>query len=78
MTPEEETLKKIKYVLSCGNEAQAIRLIEQYGNWIQEQTEKLLTTVTLGQSEKSDCSCKVESQFRECKNFKCVRFIEGV
>jgi hypothetical protein len=33
MTPEEETLQKIKLVLSCGNNAQAIRLLEQYGEW---------------------------------------------
>lgn len=40
MTPEEETLEKIKYVLSFGNDAQAIRLIEQYGHWKQEQTKQ--------------------------------------
>lgn len=40
MTPEEETLEKIKYVLSFGNDPQAIRLIEQYGHWKQEQTEQ--------------------------------------
>jgi len=40
MTAEEETLEKIKYVLSCGNESQAIRLIEQYGHWKLEQTEQ--------------------------------------
>lgn len=31
MTAEEETLEKIKFVISCNNDAQAIRLIEQYG-----------------------------------------------
>lgn len=30
-TLEEDTLSKIKFVLSMGNEAQAIRLLEQYG-----------------------------------------------
>jgi predicted DNA-binding protein (UPF0251 family) len=41
MTPEEETLEKIKYVLSCGNDAQAVRLIEQYGYWKEEQAKQL-------------------------------------
>ena len=31
MTTEEELLQDIKFMLGCGNEAQAIRLIEQYG-----------------------------------------------
>ena len=31
-TLEEETLEKIKFVLSCGNDAQAIRLLEKYGD----------------------------------------------
>ena len=35
-TPEEETLEKIKLVLSMGNDAQAIRLLEQYGSFMQE------------------------------------------
>ena len=35
-SPEEELLNNIKYVLSVGNESQAIRLIEQYGHWKQE------------------------------------------
>jgi hypothetical protein len=30
-SPEEETLSKVKFVLSANNDAQAIRLIEQYG-----------------------------------------------
>lgn len=37
-TPEEETLSKIKFVLSCNNYAQAIRLLEQYGQWQQERS----------------------------------------
>jgi hypothetical protein len=37
-TPEEETLNKIKFVLSCGNDTQAIRLLEQYGQWQQERS----------------------------------------
>ncbi len=36
-TPEEETLNKIKMVLSMGNEAQAIRLLEQYGEFKKER-----------------------------------------
>lgn len=36
-TPEEETLNKIKLVLSCNNDAQAMRLIEQYGQWQAER-----------------------------------------
>ncbi len=35
-SPEEELLNNIKYVLSVGNDSQAIRLIEQYGHWKQE------------------------------------------
>lgn len=35
---EEETLEKIKFVLSCNNDAQAIRLIEQYGQFKAEKT----------------------------------------
>ena len=31
MTPEEEILEKIKFVLSVNNDAQALRIIEQYG-----------------------------------------------
>jgi hypothetical protein len=31
MTHEEDLLEKIKFVLLCKNEAQAIRLLEQYG-----------------------------------------------
>jgi hypothetical protein len=35
--PEEETLAKIKFVLLANNDAQAIRLLEQYGGYMQEQ-----------------------------------------
>jgi hypothetical protein len=35
-SPEREVLNKIKFVLSAGNDAQAIRLIEQYGFWKEE------------------------------------------
>lgn len=35
-SPEEELLNNIKYVISVGNDSQAIRLIEQYGHWKQE------------------------------------------
>ena len=37
-TPEEETLVKIKLVLLAGNDAQAIRLLEQYGGFMQERS----------------------------------------
>jgi len=37
-TLEEETLTKIKFVLSCGNDSQAIRLLEQYGDWKQKRS----------------------------------------
>jgi len=33
MSPEEEILEKIKFVLSCNNDTQAIRIIEQYGHF---------------------------------------------
>ena len=35
-SPEKETLEKIKFVLSANNESQAIRFIEQYGEWVKE------------------------------------------
>lgn len=34
ISPEQETLDKIKYVLSMGNEAQAIRHLEYYKEYI--------------------------------------------
>tara|TARA_R110002049_G_scaffold5246_1_gene37069 strand:- start:647 stop:988 length:342 start_codon:yes stop_codon:yes gene_type:complete len=40
MKPEEEVLQKIKHVLSVGNESQAIRLIEQYGEFKQEESKQ--------------------------------------
>tara|TARA_R110000851_G_scaffold284956_1_gene438549 strand:- start:22 stop:438 length:417 start_codon:yes stop_codon:yes gene_type:complete len=42
MTEVENILSKIKYLLSCGNDAQAERLIEQYGFDKQEQTKQLI------------------------------------
>jgi hypothetical protein len=39
VSPEEEVLNKIKFVLSANNDSQAIRLIEQYGFW-KEQNAK--------------------------------------
>lgn len=35
-SPEEEVLQSIKFVLLAGNDAQAIRLLEQYGAYMQE------------------------------------------
>lgn len=40
-TPEEETLQKIKFVLSANNNAQAIRLLEQYGEFKQQKSNKI-------------------------------------
>lgn len=37
-TPEEETLIKIKSVLFCNNDSQAIRLLEQYADFKIEQS----------------------------------------
>ena len=42
MTEVEEALQKIKYVLSCGNNAQAERIIEQYGFYKQERAKQLI------------------------------------
>lgn len=39
-SPEKETLEKIKFVLLANNESQAIRFIEQYGEWIKENCRK--------------------------------------
>ena len=44
MTPEEETLEKIKFVLLCKNDSQAIRIIEQYGDYKKDQALQLLQT----------------------------------
>jgi len=41
MTAEEETLEKIKYVLSMNNDSQARRIIEQYGHYRHEQALQL-------------------------------------
>ena len=34
-TPEEEVLGKLKFLIAAGNDAQAIRMIEDYGLWKQ-------------------------------------------
>jgi len=50
-TPEEETLAKIKFVLLAGNDAQAIRLLEQYGGFMQEKSyseEEMLQALNIG------------------------------
>ena len=36
---EEELLEKIKFALHCNNEAQAIRMLEQYKYYIQNKYE---------------------------------------
>ena len=38
-TVEEELLEKIKFALRCNNEAQAIRMLEQYKYYIQNKHE---------------------------------------
>ena len=38
-TVEEELLEKIKFALHCNNEAQAIRMLEQYKYYIQNKYE---------------------------------------
>ena len=38
-TVEEELLEKIKFALHCNNEAQAIRILEQYKYYIQNKYE---------------------------------------
>lgn len=40
VSPEEETLEKIKFVLLSNNNAQAIRHIESYGFWREEKIRK--------------------------------------
>ena len=47
MTPEEETLEKIKFFLSCNNESSARRAIEQYGHYRQEQALQLQQGVVM-------------------------------
>ncbi|CAL2091864.1 hypothetical protein T190611E02C_40309 [Tenacibaculum sp. 190524A05c] len=44
MNLEEETLEKIKFMLSCNNEAQAIRAIEQYGFYKHQEAIKLFNS----------------------------------
>ena len=39
-TVEEELLEKIKFALHCNNEAQAIRMLEQYKYYIQNEIRK--------------------------------------
>lgn len=39
-TPEEEVLMKIKSVLVFNNDAQAIRILEQYKHWIINNEQK--------------------------------------
>ena len=40
MSPEEETLEKIKFALLCNNEAQAIRILEQFIFYYREQKDE--------------------------------------
>ena len=51
VSSEEELLKSIEFVLSAGNRAQAIRMIEQYGHWKQEglySAEDMRNTYSIG------------------------------
>jgi hypothetical protein len=40
MSPEQETLEKIKFVLQCNNDAQAIRILEQFSFYYKEQKDE--------------------------------------
>jgi hypothetical protein len=67
-TPEEETLAKIKFVLSTNNDTQAIRLLEQYKEWQQEQIlDFLYSEIT----ERRDYSAS-----KMC--YKVIEFIENI
>ena len=48
---EEELLEKIKFVLSCKNDSQAIRMIEQYGHYKEEQMLKTQESFDKAQRE---------------------------
>ena len=51
---------------------------KRYTNaYIEGYNQALLIAPVVGRSEQLVCSCKTEPQFRECSNFKCIRFIEG-
>jgi hypothetical protein len=36
-TPEEEVLGKLKFLIACGNDAQAIRFLEEYAEFQKER-----------------------------------------
>lgn len=67
-TQEYDLLQHIKFCLECKNEAQAIRLIEQYGHYKQEEryTEQEVLTILEGLKDIP------RSQFKEefLKKFK--------
>ncbi len=41
MSYEKEVLEKIKYLIACGNDSQAIRVIEQYGHYMEHKSNKI-------------------------------------
>lgn len=72
-SPEEETLQKIKFVLLANNDAQAIRLLEQYGGWMQEQDKNKFSEEDLKHAFFSGC----QSERRIRPRVKCwEEFIE--
>ena len=65
-----------------GNRDRIIELLTEV-RYTTNDIEKVADEICLlfnvvGQSKQLVCSCKTEPQFRECTNFKCVRFVEGV
>ena len=76
---EKEQLRmEIQHIFDSG--ANEIRVFEMVNIFIESRNgvNKLPIHDVVGQSEQLVCSCKTETQFRECTNFKCIRFVEGV
>ncbi len=69
-TLEEETLAKIKFVLLAGNDAQAIRLLEQYGGFMQEisySEEDIREAFTAGVDKESYRGLNFDDWFEQFK-----------
>ena len=69
----------------CGN-GEGMFEDDKNGDWVEYSEHKAIVEALTEQlrkhnvaerSEQLVCSCKTEPQFRECSNFKCIRFIEG-
>jgi hypothetical protein len=72
-TLEYGLLQHIKFCLECGNEAQAIRLIEKYGFEMQEQgysEEEVYSIIRmcLGMKESGKTDIEIMEQFKQFKN----------